>query len=458
MKRLLVTLMLSLLMVSPLSAQGPALRAVAAATESVVGALFARVLKRSSEQNANIRLTTLNRLINRDVHPALKSLGLPAHTTPNELVAKLNSLPITDHEDQAIRREVIAFLTNNDGVISEGSAIRNLGALGSLVMSYGGKGLSFPCPGCGTPDNDFFRVILHGEIEYIARTRIPKAEERIQLDNILNNALAQREIHPLLDSSDLADIPLEYKQIWALMIQVSNFGQGYFKAIADAVLDGMMATGKHPKDLFSSQSSIRFYRLLFAENFTREEVEIWTDIIKRFFQQESGDSVFTMNQYQGMNGLAAYAEKYYSSDMGQVFKLTGANEGSHSITKVILRVGASWEKIQGTVDHYVRMKAIARRANVEALKDLFDSSTIEVLENARTLMSRDINLFIEQPESPYTTDSFRNVSNSLEIAEAIRNGRHFFNAEDRGLSNMIPFFKERFLVLIHQMPWKMPGV
>ena len=110
-------------------------------------------------------------------HTALRRLGLPDGTTVNVLVAKLESLPITDRQHQELRQQLVSFFNNSDassGFLSHDVMDHHFRILRNLSMRYGdNEKIVFPCPGCGTED---FRPILNSEIERIAKEKIPQEE------------------------------------------------------------------------------------------------------------------------------------------------------------------------------------------------------------------------------------------------------------------------------------------
>ena len=375
MKRCVATLMLFLFVVSPISAnRGKLLFMV---LEGPVGAM-AKLISGVDEVSAEV--TSLREgLIRKDLKTAFRNLRHPAHMTSDSLMARLNSLPVRDN-DRATHRNLIDFL-NGDGPVPYEDVARNLDALRYFAVHYGNskRGLFFPCPECGATDDKPLRMILNSEIVDIAKIHVPT--ERVQLENLLNSELARREF-PILGSEEMAGIPLEYKQVWALLFQVSNYGQGHFKTIAQAILGGLKAIGISSKDLLYSRYSTRLYRLLFVEEFSSEEMEIWTDIINRVFDRQPPSDI-PYERYKPMNGYAAYAEKYHGSQMGMAFHGTLDD----SFISDDIKRQLDWRFFNGTVDDYVASIVGDRRPD---FKELFDSSTVEAVTNAGTLMRRDM--------------------------------------------------------------------
>ena len=231
------------------------------------------------------------------------------------------------------------------------------------------EGTPFPCPGSRAG----FRVILNNEVDNIAKTKIPTIDERVELENLLNHELAARNL-PVLSPSELAEIPLEYKQIWVLVTQVSRFGQGPFGRIASAIFDGMESAVKR-RDSSSISHFLyiqdgtteyspylnRFYRLLFVEELYMEEAYLWAEIIDRFFQEQG--NLRNGGSYEGSIGQAVFAERYFDSDMGKAFKefkkleyaalyISGRRQ-SRNLTRESRNLVMNWVDFQGTVDEYV---------------------------------------------------------------------------------------------------------
>ena len=309
-----------------------------------------------SDKKENLQLVVASRTV------AFKHLGLPVGTTSDELVAKLKSLPITDRQHQQARQHLIAFFNSDHSgrLLSHEFIGRHLGILTSLSIHYGGHGgILFPCPGCETTK---FRRIQNSEVSRIAKTRVP--QDQVQLENLLNYELILGDL-PMLSPFELAEIPLEHKQVWVLMTQISRYGQGPFKTIADAVLNGMSTTGMHSKDLLYSQHSNRFYRLLFVENLSLAEVKIWTEIINKFFIQE--DNVGFKKRYRGGIGHAVFAESNHGSHMGEAIEgavtILNEREKFHGglsrrfFSEDSITIELDWRHFRGTVDEYVSVQA-----------------------------------------------------------------------------------------------------
>ena len=422
MKRFIVVLMLFLLVVSPISANRGTLLLMAA--EGLAGPLV-KLMPEFKEVSTEVTILR-QELMRKDLHNASARLGLPAGMTSDSLVARLDSLPVND-KDREIHRNLLGFLTG-DGPVPYRDVTRTLEDLRYLAVHYGdskGEGsFFFPCPGCGPGDSP--RRILNSDIVNIAKTKVPT--ERVELERLLNSALAGRKIS-ILYPTEMDDIPLEYKQVWALMFQVANYGQGYFKTIADAVLDGMKTLQVSYEDTIFFQYSTkrllypqyfaRFYRLLFVEKLSLEEVEIWIDIINRIYNKKPDDLPYG-ERYKTMNGYAAIAEEQHDSDMANVFP---SKE---------LREEMGWEEFSGTVDEYVASVVSGRR---DTFKELFDSSTVEAVRNAGTLMRRDIMERIRHQESSRrglraAVVLAEELFDDPDIIEAFRNARNFLERNE----------------------------
>ena len=420
MKRFIAILMLFLFVVSPISANRGKLlfRVMEGASDALVELM--PELARSSTEVTRFQ----QELVSTNLNAAFGYLGLRADRTRDSLMARLDSLPVTDNE-RAAHRDLLDFL-NGDGPVSSNDIALVLESLRYFAVHYrdNKEGFFFPCPGCRGTDDNPIRMILNSGIVDIAESKVPN--ERVELDNLLNSELARREF-PILDPGKMARIPLEYKQVWALMFQVSNYGQGYFKTIADAVIDGMKASEIPSENILDPRKTIsdnRFYRLLFVESLSLEEVEIWTDIIKRVFNQKSIPEIRHGNE-RTMNGYAAFAERFYDSNMAKTFQTIERNFQHREDREAL-----GWEEFLGTVDEYVASRVKQRGADGRTPKELLALGTVEAVKNAGDLMRREIErIENESPtdlraaimfaegllDDPYIAEAFRrNSRNSLE--------------------------------------------
>ena len=162
----------------------------------------------------------------------------------------------------------------------------------------------------------------------------------------------------------MAEIPLDNKQVWVLMTQVARFGQGHLRTIARRVLDGMAATGMSSKDLLYSRHSNRFYRLLFMEDLSVRQMQLWLDIIDEFFFERNSGFNFK-ERYWSKFGHTFFAEKYTNSNMGEAIEkareFLDLNrhwfeiELPSPLGEADVRRILNWAKFYGTVDEFLAL-------------------------------------------------------------------------------------------------------